>query len=87
MAVTAPPAPVRARQEARPPATDRWTRLRYRVDTKGAPYLYIAPFFLIFFAFGMFPLVYTGWMAMTQWNRDVLGSNHTFDSIDALVGR
>ena len=31
---------------------------------KLAPYAYVAPFFLLFFAFGLFPLVYTGWVSL-----------------------
>jgi cellobiose transport system permease protein len=45
---------------------------------KGTPYLYIAPFFLIFSVFGLFPIFYTGWMALTQWNRDLPDSNDVF---------
>jgi len=29
-----------------------------------SPYAYIAPFFLIFGAFGLYPLLYTGWIAL-----------------------
>ena len=42
-------------------------RLR-RLDGKVSPYLYIAPFFLIFAVFGLFPLVYTGWVSLTDRN-------------------
>ncbi|MEV7418223.1 sugar ABC transporter permease [Streptomyces sp. NPDC089919] len=31
-----------------------------------APYGYLAPFFLFFAAFGLFPLLYTGWAALHQ---------------------
>ena len=67
MAVTAPPAPaVPARKEARPAPEGRSSRLRHKLDVKGTPYLYVAPFFLIFLVFGMFPILYTGWMAFTR---------------------
>ncbi|WP_407698013.1 carbohydrate ABC transporter permease [Streptomyces apocyni] len=42
---------------------DRRSR-RYRRDVKWSPYAYVAPFFLFFAAFGLFPLLYTGWAAL-----------------------
>lgn len=36
----------------------------YRLDAKASPYVFIAPFFVLFAAFGVFPLVYTGWMSL-----------------------
>ncbi|MDI5972805.1 sugar ABC transporter permease [Streptomyces sp. SL13] len=36
----------------------------YRLDVKGSPYLFVLPFFLLFAAFGLFPLLYTGWMSL-----------------------
>jgi len=35
-----------------------------------SPYLYIAPFFLLFIAFGLFPILYTGYVSLTD--RDLL---------------
>ncbi|MFI7097195.1 carbohydrate ABC transporter permease [Streptomyces lydicus] len=32
------------------------------------PYLYILPFFVIFVAFGLFPLVFTAYVSLTDWN-------------------
>ncbi|GGK89723.1 sugar ABC transporter permease [Sphaerisporangium melleum] len=40
----------------------------HRLDVKVSPYLYIAPFFLLFGAVGLFPLVYTAYVSMTDWN-------------------
>ncbi|KEF03913.1 MULTISPECIES: carbohydrate ABC transporter permease [Streptomyces] len=37
---------------------------RYRRDLRWSPYAFIAPFFLFFAAFGLFPLLYTGWAAL-----------------------
>lgn len=37
---------------------------RYQRDTKWSPYGFIAPFFLFFAAFGLFPLLYTGWSSL-----------------------
>ncbi|MEV7730354.1 sugar ABC transporter permease [Streptomyces sp. NPDC087917] len=36
----------------------------YRFDLKAIPYVFIAPFFLTFAAFGLFPLIYTGWLSL-----------------------
>jgi cellobiose transport system permease protein len=42
-------------------------RLR-RVDAKLSPYLYVAPFFVLFGVFGVFPLLYTAWVSLTDRN-------------------
>ncbi|WP_418957236.1 carbohydrate ABC transporter permease [Streptomyces tritici] len=36
----------------------------HRWDVRWSPYALIAPFFLLFAAFGLFPLLYTGWAAL-----------------------
>src|SRR2546428_8509497 len=51
-------------------ATGRLSRLDMRVS----PYLYVAPFFLLFGAFGLYPLVMTGYMSFTDWN--LIGAHH-----------
>ncbi|NUT34213.1 MAG: sugar ABC transporter permease [Hamadaea sp.] len=48
----------------------------HRLDLKASPYLYVAPFFLIFAGFGLFPLVYTGWVSLHDW--DLLQDAHPF---------
>ncbi|WP_028811579.1 carbohydrate ABC transporter permease [Streptomyces flavidovirens] len=51
----------------RPQGTDRrrvWRSRRYRWDTKYSPYAFVAPFFVFFAAFGVFPLLYTGWSSL-----------------------
>jgi cellobiose transport system permease protein len=35
-----------------------------RLDQRVSPYAYVSPFFLLFFAFGLFPLVYTAWVSL-----------------------
>jgi cellobiose transport system permease protein len=50
----------------------------HRVDRKFSPYLYIAPFFTVFGVFGLFPLIYTGWVSLTGWRVDRPGSEDTF---------
>ncbi|MFJ1587266.1 carbohydrate ABC transporter permease [Streptomyces sp. NPDC088197] len=47
----------------RPPG---WRSRLYRLDTKASPYAYIAPFFICFAAFGLFPLIYTGYLSFNQ---------------------
>ncbi|WP_419995261.1 carbohydrate ABC transporter permease [Streptomyces boninensis] len=37
---------------------------RYQRDVKWSPYAFIAPFFIFFGAFGLFPLLYTGWASL-----------------------
>ncbi|MCX2971123.1 MULTISPECIES: carbohydrate ABC transporter permease [Streptomyces] len=37
---------------------------RYRRDVRWSPYAFVAPFFLVFGAFGLFPLLYTGWASL-----------------------
>jgi cellobiose transport system permease protein len=56
------------------PPRSRW----HRFDVKASPYLYIAPFFVIFGVFGLFPMLYTGYVSMTGWRNDRPGSEDTF---------
>src|SRR5438046_10673943 len=51
---------------------------RYRLDTKASPYLYIAPFFVLFAVFGLFPLLYTGYVSLLGWRTDTAGSENRF---------
>ena len=53
-----------------PNRTSAVRRLLWRADGKVSPYLYIAPFFLLFIGFGLFPILYTGYVSLT--NRDLL---------------
>ncbi|MEU6753596.1 sugar ABC transporter permease [Spirillospora sp. NPDC046719] len=51
-----------------PPAAPRSLRSRLtRLDVKGAPYAFISPFYIIFAIFGAFPLVYTLWVSLHDW--------------------
>ncbi|GAA1355085.1 carbohydrate ABC transporter permease [Streptomyces beijiangensis] len=59
---------------ARPPAgtpptqddAQRRARLsrRWRRDMRWSPYAFVSPFFVLFAAFGLFPLIYTGWASL-----------------------
>jgi cellobiose transport system permease protein len=54
-------------------------RLR-RLDTKGSPYVFVAPFFVTFAVFGAFPLLYTGYVSLT--NRNLLNPVSSFVGLD-----
>lgn len=41
-----------------------WRSRLYRWDLRYSPYAFVAPFFLFFVAFGLFPLLYTGWASL-----------------------
>ncbi|GAB2933261.1 carbohydrate ABC transporter permease [Streptomyces mayteni] len=55
-------------EPADPKAAKRAARRsrRYRWDIRYSPYAFISPFFLFFAAFGLFPLLYTGWASLHQ---------------------
>lgn len=39
-----------------------------RLDAAVSPYAYISPFFILFAIVGLFPLLYTLWVSLHQWN-------------------
>ncbi|MFE0538098.1 carbohydrate ABC transporter permease [Streptomyces nigra] len=53
-----------------PPGTEgdvsarRRGSLLHRLDVKGAPYAFVAPFFVVFAAFSFYPLIYTSWISL-----------------------
>ncbi len=49
---------------AAPSRRQAWRTWLYRLDVKASPYAYIAPFFVLFSAFGLFPLLYTAYVSM-----------------------
>jgi cellobiose transport system permease protein len=69
--------PVRLDPQGRPrPPRSRAGRFS-RLDLKASPYLYIAPFFIVFGIFGAYPLLRTLWMSFHNWdlvNEPTLGS-------------
>ncbi len=56
--------PNRSRKATTRDASSPWRARLSNLDGKASPYAYVAPFFLIFFAFGLFPLVYTAWVSL-----------------------
>jgi cellobiose transport system permease protein len=61
MAVIATP-----QAETRPqrPARSDWRSRRSRWDLKFSPYAFVAPFFVLFAAFGLYPLLWTAWISV-----------------------
>jgi cellobiose transport system permease protein len=66
------PMPVRARRTLR-------GRL-HRLDATASPYVYVSPFFVLFGVFGLFPLGYTAWVALTD--RTLLNPHAKFVGLD-----
>jgi cellobiose transport system permease protein len=58
--------PAHAAGRARGARPGRGSRLT-RLDTKASPYLYVAPFFVIFAIFGLYPMFYTFWVSLHDW--------------------
>ncbi|PSK96442.1 cellobiose ABC transporter membrane protein [Murinocardiopsis flavida] len=58
-----------------PPATpaDRRRHRRSRADIRYSPYAFVAPFFVLFGVFGLFPMVYTAYISMHDW--ELIGGN------------
>ncbi|MDG4808622.1 sugar ABC transporter permease [Micromonospora sp. WMMD1120] len=77
-ATTAPPSPAAPHSPDVSPRHRRQRSLN-RLDMKFSPYLYIAPFFVIFGAFGLYPMVRTAWMSLHDW--DMIG-DHSFIGFD-----
>lgn len=46
------------------PSMTFWQRIRWN---KLAPYFFIAPFFILFIIFGLFPIIYSGYISLHQW--------------------
>jgi cellobiose transport system permease protein len=55
----------------------------HRLDAGISPYLYIAPFFVLFGVFGLFPLGYTAWISLTD--RTLLGPATHYVGLDNYV--
>jgi cellobiose transport system permease protein len=51
----------------------------YRWEGRSAPYVYVAPFFLVFAAFGLFPLVDTAYLSLQRYK---LGGRMTWAGLD-----
>ncbi|GAA1588121.1 sugar ABC transporter permease [Actinomadura kijaniata] len=50
-----------------PPPRGGWRSRLARLDLRASPYLFVSPFFLVFLAFGVFPLGFTLWVSLHEW--------------------
>ena len=66
--------------QAVPRAGLDWRTRLSRWDVKSAPYLYIAPFFLLFILVGLFPLLYTAYVSVHDWG--LITKNQGFIGFD-----
>ncbi|MFF7178549.1 ABC transporter permease subunit [Streptomyces sp. NPDC008121] len=71
------PSPAARPNNPRPPGP--WRSRMYRWDLRLSPYAFVAPFFLTFAAFGLFPLLYTGWLSL---HRVELGGDAQWRGLD-----
>ncbi|WP_028279528.1 sugar ABC transporter permease [Arthrobacter sp. H5] len=76
---------VRQRAPENPPDSKSVKRIALshkvsRWDVKFSPYLYISPFFLLFAVTGLFPLGYTAWVSLHNWN--LIGGQGDFSGLE-----
>ena len=57
-------------QKAPAPTPGKAKLWLYRFDTKAIPYLLIAPFFILFGVFGLFPIIFNGVVSVRNWRLD-----------------
>jgi cellobiose transport system permease protein len=69
-------APQQGVAPAAPPPPLTFRQRLSRADVKWSPYLYIAPFFVVFGVVGLFPLLYTAYLSL--FDRDLLDTEGTF---------
>ncbi|MEU8678782.1 sugar ABC transporter permease [Streptomyces sp. NPDC048560] len=60
----APPGPGRKVPGDKDRPRQRRRNLLHRLDLRGAPYGFVAPFFIVFGAFSFYPLIYTSWISL-----------------------
>ncbi|MEN5073445.1 sugar ABC transporter permease [Isoptericola cucumis] len=85
MAVISPTQPTHRRggrgaSGPRPPRRVGFSQRLGRWDVKLSPYLYISPFFLLFALTGLFPLGYTAFVSLHEWN--LLGGQGEFVGLE-----
>lgn len=82
MATAAPEVTSSTSPTPRPSRDDRRQRRRNllgKLDVKFSPYLYVAPFFILFAIVGLFPLLYTAFVSVHQWT--LLGGQGDFTGL------
>lgn len=60
-----------------------WRARLGRLDVKVSPYLYVAPFFVVFAIVGLFPLLYTAYVSMHDWH--LIGGQGDFVGVQNYV--
>ncbi|MCA5892798.1 sugar ABC transporter permease [Isoptericola sp. NEAU-Y5] len=85
MAVLSPTQPAHGRSgpPPRPPRRVGFSQRLGRWDVKLSPYLYISPFFILFAITGAFPLIYTAFVSVHEWN--LLGGQGDFVGVQNYV--
>jgi len=81
--LTPPPEAASLEQPARPPRRIGFGQRLSRWDFKLSPYLYISPFFLLFFVVGLFPIAYTAVISFMNW--DLVLNSGEFIGFDQYV--
>ncbi|WNM23727.1 sugar ABC transporter permease [Demequina capsici] len=66
--LTKPDRPTEEQRRAGGNAKLTWRQRRGHWDVKYSPYLYIAPFFLVFAVTGLFPILYTAFISTQDWD-------------------
>ncbi len=64
------------RSRTAPRPISPWKERLGRWDIKASPYAYIAPFFIVFGIVGLFPLLYTAYVSLHDW--DLIGGQGEF---------
>jgi cellobiose transport system permease protein len=67
-------------QTAPETSRDVWRQRLGRWDVKASPYVYIAPFFIVFAVFGIFPILYTAVISLMDW--DTIRNSGTFIGLE-----
>ncbi|MEH0842000.1 sugar ABC transporter permease [Micromonospora sp. CPCC 205711] len=80
---TVPPGPEVRRTPPAPRHVAPRSRLLNRLDLRLTPYLFVLPFFVLFGIFGVYPIIYTFWIAMTD--RSPLNASISFVGLDNFV--
>lgn len=58
------------------PPRAAWRERLGKLDVKLSPYLYVAPFFIVFALVGLYPMLYTAFVAFHKWS--LVGGNRGF---------
>ena len=65
--------------------SDTTARKRWRLHAKHVPYVLLAPFVLLFFIFGLFPLLFSLFLAFQSWEPTSGLSSMTYVGLDNFI--